>query len=122
MSKGKSRQNKQPIPVKSQPQPAAQPQFGAVPISQAPPALQKMMLGYDPSGKIIPIDVVSSKTGWSEFELSDGTVIRIKGVVIDVKKAIDQYAADGKPIYITQMTMVPDFVVPDALMQKKPAG
>ncbi len=119
MSKGKGNRNKQPIPVKAQPAVATRPQFGPMPISQAPPDVQKMVLGYDPSGKIIPMDVTSSSTGWSEFGLADGTVVRVKGVVIDVKKAVDQYAPDGKPIYITQMTMVTDFVVPDALMKPK---
>jgi len=113
VSKGKDRRNRQPIPAR----PAAQPRPGTQ-LAPTPASLQRAMLGYDPTGKSVPLDVVSSKVNWSEYELDDGTIVRIKGVLIDVKKAVDQYAPDGKPIYITQMTMVPDFVVPDKLMKK----
>lgn len=79
----------------------------------------QQMLGYDPAAQIIPMDVDLSKTGWSEFTLADGSVVRLKGVLIDAKKAVDQYAPDGKPIYILQMTLVNDLVVPEHLMKPR---
>ena len=100
--------NRQPIP--SRPTPATTP---------AQPSLPQMVLGYNPSGPIEQMDVETSKTAWSEFTLNDGTIVRVKGVVIDVKKAKDQYAADGKPIYLLQMTLVNDLVVPQGLMKVK---
>ena len=79
----------------------------------------QMVVGYDPSGPMQTLDVVSSKTGWSEFTLADDTVIRLKGVLIDAKKAVGQYAPDGKPVYILQMTLVNDLQVPENLMKPK---
>ena len=57
--------------------------------------------------------------GWSEFELEDGSTIRLRGVLIDVKKAVDQYAQDEKPVYILQITLVNDVIVPDNLIKQQ---
>lgn len=110
MPKGRARNN-QPIP--------SRPQMAAATAAAPTMTPQLMLGGFDPTGKIVAIDVVNSKTGWSDFELSDGTVVRIKGVMIDAKKAVDQYAPDGKPIYLLQMTLVNDLVVPDSLLKPK---
>jgi len=75
-------------------------------------------LGYDPKGPSEPVDIVSSKDGWSEFTLADGTVLRAKATVLDVKKLIGQYNAEGEPIYMLQLTMVNQTRVPDNLKKK----
>jgi hypothetical protein len=36
--------------------------------------------------------------------LEDGTLIRVKNVLLDVKKMIGQFNADGDPIYVPQLT------------------
>lgn len=87
--------------------------------TNAAPNIQQLVLGYNPQGKMTTMDVESSQTAWSVFQLSDGTKVRIKGVLIDAKKAVDQYAPDGKPIYILQMTLVNDIDVPEKLMNIK---
>lgn len=68
---------------------------------------------------MITMDIESSQSAWSVFTLADGAKVRIKGVLIDAKKAVDQYAPDGKPIYILQMTLVSDVDVSEELMKKK---
>jgi hypothetical protein len=78
----------------------------------------QVQLGYDPTGPSEPVDIVSSKDGWSEFTLADGAVIRSKAAVLDVKKMIGQYGADGEPIYVLQLTMVNQTRVPDSLKKK----
>ena len=45
----------------------------------------------------------------------DGAIIRSKRVILDVKKMIGQYDADGDPIYILQLTIVNKVRVPDKL-------
>ncbi len=75
-------------------------------------------LGYDPVGPSQPVDIVSSKDGWSEFTLQDGTVIRAKAALLDVKKMIGQYTPEGDPIYVLQLTMVNQARVPDNLKRK----
>jgi S-adenosylhomocysteine hydrolase len=75
--------------------------------------------GYDPTGPSEPVDIVSSKEGWSEFTLQDGTVIRAKAVLLDVKKMINQFNAEGDPIYLMQMIMANQTRVPTSLKKKK---
>jgi hypothetical protein len=77
-----------------------------------------MNLGYDPSGKIEPRDVLSSKEGWSEYTLDDGTIVMTKAVILDVKIAVGQYTPEGEPIYIIQAAMVNRIKANDTLRRK----
>lgn len=70
---------------------------------------------YDPKGRMEPRDIVSSKEGWSEFTLADGSVIRGKVVILDVKRAVGQFNTEGDPVYLLQMTMVNRVQAPDHL-------
>jgi hypothetical protein len=74
-----------------------------------------MVLGYDPTGPMESVDIVSSKVGWSEFTLQDGSVIRAKAAVLDVKKAIGQFSVEGDPVYVLQLTMVNQVKAPPEL-------
>jgi hypothetical protein len=85
----------------------------------AHPAAPNPNLGYDPSGKMEPIDIVSSKDGWSEYTLEDGTILRVKAALLDVKRAVDQYSIDGDPIYLINAALVNQVRAPDKLKQKK---
>jgi len=64
------------------------------------------------------VDVVSSKEGWSEFNLSDGTTIRLKSVLLEVKKMVGQYNADGDPIYLMQAAQVHQVKAPEEMRKK----
>jgi hypothetical protein len=83
----------------------------------APPITPQ--LGYDPTGKTQPIDIASSKDGWSEYTLTDGAVLRVKAAVLDVKIAVGQYSPDGDPIYVFQAAVVTQVKAPDSLKRKK---
>lgn len=107
MPKSKHRHKAQPIPA----------QQHAPPMPPASGGLQ-MQLGYDPKGPSQPIDILSSKDGWSEYTLADGTVIRTKCALLDVKQMVGQYNAEGEPIYVLQMTMINQAKVPDQLKKK----
>lgn len=107
MSRSKHRHRQQPIPS------------GQVVLPPAPPSpAPAIQLGYDPKGPSVPVDVVSSKEGWSEFTLEDGTVIRAKAMLLDVKKMVGQYNAQGEPIYLMQLIMANQALVPDKLKKK----
>jgi hypothetical protein len=71
--------------------------------------------GYNPTGKMEVMDIVSSKEAWSEYTLNDGTKIRAKAVLLDVKKAVGQFSLEGEPVYVMQITMVNNAIVPDEL-------
>ena len=107
MPKSKHRHRQQPIPR----------QQVLPPVPAASPTIS-VQLGYDPKGPSEPVDIVSSKDGWSEYTLSDGTVIRAKGVLLDVKKMTGQFNPEGEPIYVLQLTMVNQARVPEQLKKK----
>jgi hypothetical protein len=92
-----------------------QPRSSTASAALSPGSSISVQLGYDPKGPSEPIDIVSSKEGWSEYTLEDGGVIRSKSVILDVKKLIGQYNSDGDPIYVLQLTIVNQPRVPDNL-------
>jgi hypothetical protein len=97
----KSRERKSPAAAPAAPMPAFPQPFG-----------------YDPKGPTEPRDIVSTKEGWSEFTLADGSVIRAKAVLLDVKIASGQYSPDGDPIYLMQLAFVNQLKVPESLKKK----
>jgi S-adenosylhomocysteine hydrolase len=72
-------------------------------------------LGYDPTGRMEPRDIVGSKEGWSEYTLDDGSILRGKVVILEAKRAVGQFNAEGDPVYLMQMTMVNQVKAPDNL-------
>jgi hypothetical protein len=105
----KSKQRQQPIPSRQ----------GTTPLPPAAGGSPPIQLGYDPNGPKESVDILSTKEGWSEFELSDGTVLRAKAVVLDARRMVDQYNQDGDPIYEMQLTMMSQARVPPELKKKR---
>ena len=60
-------------------------------------------------------DIVEAKEGWSEYKLDDGSKIRVKGVLLEAKRAVGQFSLEGDPLYVMQITMVQQLVSPDNL-------
>jgi len=54
------------------------------------------------------VDVVEAKEAWSEYRLADGTVLRIKPIMIAVSRVGDSRTADGEPVYNMKSTLVTD--------------
>lgn len=85
--------------------------------------LQQLALGYDPKSRMEPRDIVSSKEAWSEYTLDDGSIIRVKGVLLDAKRAVNQFSPDGDPLYVMQITMVNQLRASEKLRKDyKPEG
>jgi hypothetical protein len=91
----------------------------ARPVTPSLPMPPMVPPGFDPTGPSEPVDIVSSKEGWSEFTLQDGTVIRAKAVLLDVKKMINQFNPEGDPVYVMQIIMANQTRVPANLKRKK---
>jgi hypothetical protein len=104
MPKSKHR-HRQAIPTRPSPPPAI-------------PPVGSAQLGYDPKGPTESVDIVSSKEGWSEFTLQDGTIIRCKAILLDAKRMVGQYNDVGDPIYAMQVVMANQARVPDNLKKK----
>jgi hypothetical protein len=66
------------------------------------------------------IEVTSSSEPWSSFLLSDGTNVRMKMVLTEVWKVIDEYDKQGNPVYVLQSTGITNIQAPEGL--KKPGS
>ncbi len=54
------------------------------------------------------VEVLSAKEAWSEYRLADGTVLRVKPIMIDVSRVAEAQTADGDPVYNMRSTLVTD--------------
>jgi hypothetical protein len=91
------------------------------PVAPPPPALQFGVF-LDPSKPLESRKITKSTDGWSEYKLDDGTVLKLRGVLVDAKRAVDQFVMDGKPLYICQMAIVTETVSPKKLLRPKLAS
>jgi hypothetical protein len=58
------------------------------------------------------IEMLEAKEMWSEYQLADGTKLRIKPVMIAVFRADGQHTADGEPVYNMKSMLITDVRVP----------
>jgi hypothetical protein len=65
------------------------------------------------------VDVLEAKEVWSEYRLADGTILRIKPIMIAVSRVEGEHTLDGDPVYNMKSTVVTDLRAPQEL--KKPA-
>ena len=61
------------------------------------------------------VDVLEAKEVWSEYRLADGTVLRIKPVMITVSRIEGEHTLDGDPVYNMKSTLVTDVRAPQEL-------
>jgi hypothetical protein len=54
------------------------------------------------------IEVTSARETWSEYQLADGTVLRLKPIMIGVSRVADAQTLDGEPVYQMKSTLVTD--------------
>jgi hypothetical protein len=54
----------------------------------------------------LELEFKTKKEEWSEYEISDGTGIRMKLVVLNIVRLKDEYDPEGNPIYIAKSTTV----------------
>ena len=61
------------------------------------------------------IDVLEAKEVWSEYRLSDGTILRIKPIMIAISRVEGEHTLDGDPVYNMKSTVVTDLRAPQEL-------
>ena len=64
--------------------------------------------GNHPSDNVQFIDIKSTNERWTECELVDGTVLRLKPVIMSVNKLIGATDMDGNPVFAIKSTLVVD--------------
>lgn len=65
------------------------------------------------------VDVTESREQWSSYYLSDGTELRMKPVMTEVWRVIDEYDQEGNPTYITKSANIITVIASDALRKPK---
>ena len=71
--------------------------------------------GINMAGPMQVRTIKKSKIVESEFTLDDKTVLRIKPILVDVKRAINQYNQFGDPLYLIQLVNTVDTKAPKTL-------
>jgi hypothetical protein len=74
------------------------------------------------SGKIrdaVSVDVVAQKEPWTEYELEDGSIVKVRTVLLDCLRIDDEYDNDGNPVYMLKANGTMSVTAPDSLRQKK---
>jgi hypothetical protein len=54
------------------------------------------------------VEVLEAKEAWSEYRLADGTILRVKPIMIAVSRVDDANGANGEPVYNMKSTLVTD--------------
>jgi hypothetical protein len=54
----------------------------------------------------IEVSIDEAKENWSEYKLSDGTLLRARPVITSVFHVKGQYSPDGEPIYLVRSQLV----------------
>jgi hypothetical protein len=54
------------------------------------------------------VEVLEAKECWSEYRLADGTVLRVKPIMIAVSRVDDAEGSGGEPVYNMKSTLVTD--------------
>jgi hypothetical protein len=75
-------------------------------------------------GKEIEVSDVPIKKAtefFNEYELEDGSVIRVKSVATSILRVIDQFTPDGQPIYLVTMNPNVNVVSSKDSLAEKPA-
>jgi hypothetical protein len=64
------------------------------------------------------VEVQKSDERWNEYQLADGTVLRVRQIVTEVWRLEDQYDAEGNPQYVLKSAGILVVKSPDSLKRK----
>lgn len=74
-----------------------------------------------PDGKPVDATPVGFQVGgefWNEYLLDDGTVLRMKPVMVEILRVDSMYDAENNPLYVAKSQNVTVVNVPDGLKKK----
>ena len=66
-----------------------------------------------------PVDMISDQETWNEYQLGDGTLLRMKTIVSEIFKIRDQYDEAGNPVYFVKSGNVLSVRSPEHLKKPK---
>ncbi|MBM4294016.1 MAG: hypothetical protein FJ126_03820 [Deltaproteobacteria bacterium] len=65
--------------------------------------------------EVVEVDFKVIKEEWNEYDLADGTRIRLKVVATSFARALDEFDNDGNPVYIVKTSNVLGLSAPENL-------
>lgn len=84
--------------------------------------MRKVTVEYPPgSGARLEgniVDVTSAKEPWAEYELEDGTALRVRTTLVEITRIDGQHDPDGNPIYQFKASASLTVNAPDTLRKK----
>lgn len=66
----------------------------------------------------IELDFQTKKEEWNEYEVADGTTIRVKLVTSNIVRVQNRYDNEGNPIYLVKSSNVVGVSVPERLKKE----
>jgi len=66
----------------------------------------------------LPVEVIRADEPWAEVVLVDGTKIRVRVVITEVRRHVGEHTQDGKPTYSLSWQIVTHLTAPASLMKK----
>lgn len=69
-------------------------------------------------GKRIPVKIKEPDDTWTEVKLADGTILRLRHLLIDINRIEGQYGADGQPAYEIKGGTMLEVIAPSKLRKK----
>ena len=70
-----------------------------------------------PQKDVVLMDILKSDERLSEYEVDDGSQIRLKTVVTEIWRVENEYDADGNPLYVVKAQGMMSVIAPDNLKQ-----
>lgn len=64
------------------------------------------------------MEVVESKEPWSEIKLADGSLIKMKQVVVEIWRVDGEYDNEGNPVYVVKSNNLLNVQAPEGLKRK----
>ena len=77
---------------------------------------QGVLLDMSTDGELI--DIENMKETWSEYTLKDGTLLKVKPIIMEIRRLKSHHATNGDPVYFVKSTVITDTVVSANLKKK----
>jgi len=85
-----------------------------------PGVRRKILIGPGgPSKDAEQVEVQQGSEQWNQYLLADGSVVRLKTIVTEVWRVIDEYDPEGNPAYVVRSRNVVTVTAPDELRRSQ---
>jgi len=66
----------------------------------------------------VPVETSQANEHWNQYLLDDGSLLKLKTVVTEVFRLLNEYDADGNPVYVVKSGNIVAVTAPDHLKKK----